>query len=74
MKKTRIQMYENKQAYICMIKTRIQMYEQNTYKCMKKTGIQMYEKNSLIYWSGGQPISVPREHGGTVRFPRAPQL
>ena len=44
---------------------------------MKKTiqtRIPMYEKNSLIYWSGGKPITVPREHGGTVPFPRAPQL
>ena len=51
------------------------MYEKKpTYKCMTKTGIQMYVKNSLIYWSGGQSITAPREHGGTVPFPRAPQL
>ena len=42
--KTGIQMYEKKaynhaykQAYKCMTKTRIQMYEKkNAYKCMKK--------------------------------------
>ena len=34
----------------------------------------MYEKNILIYWSDGQPITAPREHGGTMPFPRAPQL
>ena len=44
------------------------------YQCMKKTGIQMYEKNILMYWSGGQPITAPRENGGTVPCSRAPQL
>ena len=50
MTKTRIQicikMYENKQAYICMIKTYIQMYENNTHTRVKKTRIQMYDKNT----------------------------
>ena len=36
----RIKMYEKKQAYKCMKKTRIQMYEKkaykHAYKCMKK--------------------------------------
>ena len=51
-----------KQAYKCMIKTRIQMCEKKqAYICMIKTGIQMYEKNILIYCSGGQPIAAPRE-------------
>ena len=58
------------------IQNRIQMYDKNAYKiaykCMKKnrhtnvwkkTVIQMYEKNILIYWSGGQPITAPREYG-----------
>ena len=31
----------------------------------------MYEKNILIYWSGGQPITAPREYGITCS--RAPQ-
>ena len=51
-------------SYICMTKT---------YKSLKKTSIQIYEKNILIYWSGGQPITAPREHGGTVSCSRAPQ-
>ena len=33
----------------------------------------MYEKKILIYWSDGQPITAPREHGGTVPFPRESQ-
>ena len=43
------------------------MYEKNAYKhaykCMTKTRIKMYEKDILIYWSGGQPITAPRENG-----------
>ena len=44
-------MYEKKQAYKCMTKTRIQMYEkEHAYKCMTKTRIQtriqMYEENT----------------------------
>jgi len=78
----RIQVYEKKQAYKCMtktrIQTRIQMYDKNTQtkthtSVWKKTGIQLYVKNILIYWSGGQPITAPMEHGGTVPFSRAPQ-
>ena len=72
MTKTRIQMYEKKHAYKhaykWMTKTRIQMCEKNqtykhAYKCMTKTRIKMYEKNILIYWSGGLPITAPREYG-----------
>ena len=44
------------------------MYEKNAYKCMTKTGIQMYEKDILIYWSSGQPITTPKEHGGYSAF------
>ena len=86
MKKTGIQLYGKKQAYKhaykCMKKKGIQMYDKKThkkhaYKCMTKTGIQtrikMYDKNILIYWSCGQPITAPREHGGTALFSRAPQ-
>ena len=65
MTKTRIQMYDKNKhtnAYKCMEKTRIQMCEKNpAYICMIKTRIQMCEKNILIYWSGGQPITAPRE-------------
>ena len=54
------------QTYTSMRKTRIQMYDENTHT-------NVWKKN-LIYWSGGQPITAPREHGGTVPFPREPQL
>ena len=55
-------------------KTGIQMYEkQQAYQCMKKNTHTNVWKTNLIYWSGGQPITAPREHGGTVPFPRAPQ-
>ena len=42
----RIQMYD-KNAYKCLTKTGIQMYEKKqAYKCMKKTRIQMCDKNT----------------------------
>jgi len=52
-------------AYKCMEKTRTNVLKQHAHKCMEKT---------LIYWSGGQPITAPRDYGGTLPFPRAPQL
>ena len=74
MEKTRVQMNEKTR-----IQTRIQMYEKkheykHVYKCIKKTKVgKNRHTNILIYWSDGQSITAPREHGGTVPFPRAPQ-
>ena len=43
----RIQMYD-KNAYKCMTKTRIQMYEKkHAHKCMTKIRIHLYEKTGI---------------------------
>ena len=63
-------------AYKCMKKTtHTNVWQKHTYKqaykYMTKTRIKTYEKNILIYWSGGQPITAPKEYG--VPCSRAPQ-
>ena len=68
----RIQMYEKNTH----TKTHTNVWQKHAYKhvykCMKKTPKNVWKKTGIkIYWSGGQPITAPREYG--MPCSRAPQ-